>query len=217
MTEVPDSPDSDRVASDRLLDNISRRAVIGSSAFATTTGLAGCLSLDGSFGQSDDSKSDDSKSDDLSSMWETEIKIRQANHEDIDRSFDPIFEYDPLDVAVEDSDEVSITRIIAAPAASESGDRFAIRCRSSTVEQVATQVVSFWTDREQENTIEISLNDQSIEFQTFSTERIAISTGNRTLNGETDMSEVLLTRGTDVSTAENLAREFTRLYDTVDS
>lgn len=217
MTEIPDSSDSNRVASDRLLNKISRRTVIGSGAFVVTTGLAGCLSSDRSFNQSDDSQSDDSQSDQQPSMWETEIKIRQANHEDIDSSFDPVFEYEPIDVAVEDPDEASITRIIAAPASSTSGDRFAIRCRSSTVEQVATQVVSFWTDREQENTIEISLNDQSIEFQTFSTERIGISTGNRTLNGDADMSEVLLTRGTDVSAAENLAREFTRLYDTVDS
>lgn len=207
---------------------VSRRKILGSGVIAALGGLAGCSerSLYGSSGGSiqtnsagteQPTTSDTDMNSERESLWATEEGTREQQLEPGPASETPSYDYDSVEVNAGDGDEAWITRIIAAPAQSATGDRIVIHCRTDYVEQISELLVSYWTTSDPVGNHETTIDGQTVQFSIFSNDDIVISRAIRPVPESENTDELLLVRSPEEDKVINMSDSFTRIYEQVPS
>jgi len=149
------------------------------------------------------------QSDDDSELLSEREALLRSQVYDNRISLVPSFSYESI---LEDLDgSEGVERIGAEPADSELGDRLAIFAASETATTLKTVLTEKWGDPSSSQEYVTSVDDQRVPFDLSAGSEIAIGATVRD-SQSTNLTELLVARGTNESVVEDLIDNFTPFY-----
>lgn len=217
--DIENAADANR---EKSVGRPTRRAALGAGVAAALSGLAGCSALDRLFDDQDESAPADGGSseadrdfgdgDDRVPLWDVERERRREIADETSPSYVPSYEYDPVEITVDERAVGGIERITAAPAEAASGDRIVIACRPERTERLSELSTLLWVGGMRVDGYESTVEGQSVRFDLFADDATAVGLG--TIESD-DSTELLVARAADVTAVETLVDTFSDVYDRV--
>lgn len=192
----------------------SRRGVL--AALVLIGGGGAALSQYGGddFWDSGDNKEDESNSGDDELLLAQEKDLRSEIHSNRP-SMVPSFEYNLISERF-DNPEIPIEQVIAE-ATSETGDQIVFVAEERQAQRLGEAMISFFIDTGNSRSYSTTINSSSVEFDLYIGSRITIGQTLRDSPEPSKESELLIARGYEEATVEQLIDTFDAFYDRLEN